>query len=171
MLRTSTEVMREFLTLHHQHERHKMNTLEITREATEHEKKFCKDSAFYTWDASEHTHTATVTFGERTIRIFTDGEMRIHLWESKEARERGDSPEVIRYSDGLVENGIDTDTKLHQADHDERIEWINNSWFDLYAYGEGIEDGWLNSVQHDLDEAILQASALIEDDEFWKEVK
>lgn len=148
-----------------------METITITRSTTEHEKMFCKDPAFYVWGAEGHQHTATVTFGLREIRVFCDGEMRINLWESKEARERGDAPEVIRYCDRLNEAGIDTDEKLSKADEDGRIEWVNNAWFDLYAYGEGIEDGWLDSVQFDLEEAILQASEFIENNDFWKEVK
>ena len=148
-----------------------MKTLEIIREGTEHEKQFCNDSAFYTW-TENHTLTATVVFGEREIRVFCDGEMRIHIWDSKEAREINPHVyDVIRYCDHLSSVGITTDEELRKADEAGRIEWINNSWFDLYAYGEGIEDGWLDAVSHDLNEAILQASELIESNEFWKEVK
>jgi len=108
--------------------------------------------------------------GDRAVRVFCDGEMRIHLWESKEARERGDDPQVIRYCDRLMEAGIDTDKKLSDAFDAGRVEWVNNAWFDLYAYGDDIEDGWLDCVLHDLDGAILQASEFVENDEFWKEV-
>jgi len=144
--------------------------LEITYEVSDSERQFCKDPAFYVWDANAHQHTATITMGDREIRVFCDGEMRINLWDSAEACKRGDDPQVIRYSDKLVRAGLDTDKKLSDAFDAGRIEWVNNAWFDLYAYGDDIEDGWLDCVHHDLDEAILQASELIEDDEFWKEI-
>jgi len=145
-------------------------TLEITYEVWKRDISAKKDPAFYVWDADAHQHTASVIMGDRLIRVFCDGKMRINLWDSAEARERGDDPEVIRYSDQLVGAGLNTDKKLWKAVDAGRIEWDNNAWFDLYAYGDGIEDGWLNCVHHDLDEAILQASGLIKDDEFWKEI-
>ena len=147
-----------------------MKTLEITKEATEHEKQFCKDPSFYVW-GDEHQHTATITVGDRTIKVFCDGEMRLNLWDSAEACQRRDEPQVIRYCDRLVSAGITTDKELSDAFDAGRIEWVNNAWFDLYAYGDDIEDGWLDCVHHDLDEAILQAAELIENNEFWKEVK
>lgn len=140
----------------------------ITYEATDHERQYCKDPAFYVWGASGHEHVATVTMGDREIKVFCDGEMRIHVWESKEARERGDNCDVVRYCDRLVEAGIDTDEKLQKALEDERIEFWNNAWFDLYAGDDTVgEDGWLDCVHFDIDEAVLHASELIESDEVW----
>lgn len=130
-----------------------------------------QDSAFYTWDAQGHQLVATVEYKDREIRVFCDGEMRIHLWESKEARERGDSPQVIRYADRLVEAGITNDEELIKASEEDRLEWINNSWFDLYAYGDDIGDGWINAVGHEVDESVDQALGIIMDDEAWAEIK
>ena len=87
-----------------------MKTLQITTEATEHEKQFCKDPSFYVW-GDGHQHTATVQLGDRIIRVFCDGEMRLNLWESAEACKRGDDPQIIRYCDQLVRAGLDTDKK------------------------------------------------------------
>lgn len=84
---------------------------------------------------------------------------------------RGDYPEVIRYSDDLCSAGIDTDKKLSDAFEEGRLEWINNAWFDLYADAEGITDGWLNAVNHELSEAISQAQGLILDDKVWLDLK
>lgn len=139
-------------------------------EVTEKERQFCNDPAFYVWDAQAHQLVATITANDREIRVFCDGEMRLNLWESKEARERGDDPEVIRYCDRLMRAGIDTDEKLQEADDAGRIEWINNAWFDLYAYGDGITDGWLNCVDFDLASAVAGAEELITNDKTWAEI-
>lgn len=129
-----------------------------------------QDSAFYTWDAQAHQLVATIEYKEREIRVFCDGEMRIHLWESKEARERGDNHDVIRYADQLVKAGITNDEELAKAEMEDRLEWINNSWFDLYAYGDGIGDGWVNAVGHGVDDSVSQALEIILDDKMWAEI-
>ena len=41
------------------------------------------------------------------------------------------------------------------------IEWVNNSWFDLY------NDDHLDSVQHTLSDAIESAHKLLADDTAW----
>lgn len=123
------------------------------------------DPAFYVW--SGHDLVATVKHGDREIRVFCDGEMRIHVWESKEARERGDSFDVVRYCDRLSEQGITNDNDLEKMFDEERAEWVNNAWFDLYAYGEGITDGWMNCVGDDLPSAVAGAEDLITNDDFW----
>lgn len=145
--------------------------IKITYEVTDEDRKYRQDPAFYVWDANAHQHIATVTMGDREVRVFCDGEMRLNLWESKEARERGDDPEVILYCDRLMRAGIDTDEKLREADEAERIEWVNNAWFDLYAYGDGIVDGWLDCVDFELDGMVLGASEIIEDDEQWSQIQ
>ena len=142
----------------------------ISYAVTDEDRALRQDPAFYVWDANAHQYLGSVTMGDREVRVFCDGEMRMNLWESKEARDRGDDPQVIRYCDRLMEAGIDTDAKLQEADEAGRIEWINNAWFDLYAYGEGITDGWLDCVDFNLDGMILGASEIIEDDETWKDI-
>jgi hypothetical protein len=44
------------------------------------------------------------------------------------------------------------------------IEWVNNSWFDLYA------DDHLDCVQHTLSDAIASATELLADNEYWETV-
>lgn len=121
-----------------------------------------KDPAFYVWDADAHVLVATITNVQenRTIYVYCDGIMRLNLWESEEARHMGLDPAVIRYTDDLMSYGVDTDKKLEEADS--RIEWINNTWFDLYT-----DDGWFDCVCHDVDDAIDLAMAYTIDDDLW----
>lgn len=128
-----------------------------------------RDPAFYVNDEQAHELVATIVKGDREIRVFCDGEMRIHVWDSKEAREADKQPdEVIRYVSDLM-SVAKTDEELR--DLEERIEWVNNAWFDMYAYGEGITDGWLDCVHFDVQEAVSQAVELIDDDEVWENLK
>jgi hypothetical protein len=121
------------------------------------------------WDANAHQLVAQVSCGDRTISVYCDGELRLHVWESKEAKEANADYRVIRYSDRLAEAGIETDEQLQKALDEERIEFENNSWFDLYADDDAVgEAGWLNCVHFDVEEAILQASELITDEEWAK---
>ena len=95
--------------------------------------------------------------------------MRLRVWASKEARIDNINPEVIRYCDRLVEADINTDAKLQKALDEERIEFDNNAWFDLYADDDTVGDqGWLDCVHFDVEEAILHASELIGDEEWAK---
>jgi len=133
-----------------------------------------RDPAFYVNDEQAHELVAVITSGvpndAREIRVYCDGEMRIHVWKSKKAREANETlDDVIRYVSDLV-SIANTDKELN--DLEERIEWVNNAWFDLYAYGDGIADGdgWLNCVHYDIQEAVAQAVALMDDEEVWKEL-
>lgn len=127
-----------------------------------------RDPAFYVNDEQAHELVAVITSDEREIRVYCDGEMRINVWDSKKARKANEQPsEVIRYVSDLV-SIANTDKELN--DLEGRIEWVNNAWFDLYAYGDGIGDGWLNCVHYDIQEAVAQAVSLIDDEEVWKEL-
>jgi len=144
-----------------------MQDLIITREQTAHEREFCKDPAFYVW--SNHQLVAQVAYKNRKISVYCDGEMRLRVWASKEARIDNINPEVIRYCDRLRETDINTDAKLQKALEEERIEFDNNAWFDLYADDDTVGDqGWLDCVHFDVEEAILQASELIGDENWAK---
>lgn len=128
-----------------------------------------RDPAFYVTDEQAHELVATIVNGDRGIRVFCDGEMRIHVWANEKSREEGTDFDVVRYASDLSEHGITDDLTLEVSQN--RIEWINNAWFDLYAYGEGITDGWLDCVQHDVQEAVSQAVSLINDDKVWSNLK
>jgi hypothetical protein len=119
-----------------------------------------EDSAWYTY-RSAHDPVVTVSNGEREITVYADGEMRIHIEED------GDIV-VVRYCDRLPENGISNDADIFEASENGRLEWVNNSWFDLYATDNTVgDDGWLDCVHHSLTDAIEQATALLSRDELW----
>lgn len=119
-----------------------------------------EDSAWYTY-RSAHDPVVTVSNGEREITVYADGEMRIHIEED------GDIV-VVRYCDRLPENGISNDADIFEASENGRLEWVNNSWFDLYATDNTVgDDGWLDCVHHSLTDAIEQATALLSHDELW----
>ena len=129
-----------------------------------------RDPAFYVADG--HELVATIVKDDREIRVYCDGEMRAHVWSSKEARETDKEPhDIVRYAGDFIDIGINTDKKLYEADENGRMEWGNNAWFDLYACGEDIDDGWLDCVHHDLVEAVEHAQGLINDNELWKELE
>ena len=126
------------------------------------------DAAFYVWDANGHQHIANVVYGNREVGVYCDGEMRIHLWADKAAREQGETPEIIRYTDRLNAAGITTDTALYAAIDAERLEFINNTWFDLYMSDETNNGEHADTVTHTLTDAIAAAKALITNDEAWQ---
>lgn len=131
----------------------------------------CQDPAFYVWDAQCHQFVASVRLADtdREVNVYCDGEMRIHVWSDKRSRERGTDFDVVRYSDDLSDVGIADDLTL--VDSDDRIEWINNAWFDLYTTNTLNGDGWLDCVTFSLNDAIDEAKKLLVDDDVWKDVE
>lgn len=127
-----------------------------------------RDPAWYVSEPSHHEHVATTTKGDREVRVFREGEMRIHIWDSKEARNAGAQPDIIRYTDRLVGAGIETDEQLAEAHDHDRLEWHMNAWFDLYAYVGTGEPVWLDCVQHDLPTAIGEAERALALDDIWE---
>ena len=123
------------------------------------------DAAFFV-EGDGHHLVATISNGEREIRVFCDGEMRLHLWADKKARDEGADYEVIRDTGSLFDAGITNDKQLASLDEDSS-EWVNNTWFDLYAYGDGINGEHLDAVCHDINEAIENASKYLVDEELW----
>lgn len=120
-----------------------------------------EDSAWYTYQ-SQHDAVVTVSNGEREITVYADGEMRVHI-------EQDGDIVVVRYCDRFPENGINNDAEIFEASEDGRLEWVNNSWFDLYATDNTVgDDGWLDCVHHSLTDAIEQATALLSHDELWE---
>ena len=134
-------------------------TINITWEQPDERAEGREDSAWYT-HSSAHDAVCTVSNGEREITIYADGEMRAIV----------DDDGTIRYCDQWSEHGITNDAEIFEASEDGRIEWVNNSWFDLYATDHNVGDfGWLDSVCHSLTEAIEQATVLLSEDELWNE--
>lgn len=135
-------------------------TINITWHQPDERSQGREDSAWYTYQ-SQHDEVVTVSNGERGITIYADGEMRVIV---------RDEDSIIRYCEEWTENGINNDAEIFEASESGRIEWVNNSWFDLYATDHNVGDfGWLNSVQHSLTEAIEQATALLSEEELWEE--
>lgn len=101
------------------------------------------DAAFYT----QYHECDPVWFSDdKEIVIYRNGEMRIHLTKPD------GSTSVLRYTNDLDDNGLDTDEKLYEADKSEVIEWVNNPWFEVVYHDN--EEG---EVFLDLSEAIEYA--------------
>ena len=113
------------------------------------------DASFYVLGHG-HDQVASVTYGDRTIHIYCDGEMRYRKWTSIEAKTNGEDPTVIRYADRLIESGINNDEQLYKAIDIELIEMDNNPWFDLYD-----DDEHLDCVCDTLESAVTAASAIL----------
>lgn len=128
------------------------------------------DPAFYV-GGTGHEHVATVTHGDREIRVFCDGEMRLHVWNDYKARENKEWHLTIRDAGHLVEAGVTNDEALRSLEIHKCVEWGNNAWFDLYAYGDGLDGTHLDCVHFDITDAIEQAQGLIEDDNYWQSIK
>jgi hypothetical protein len=120
--------------------------------------KLRDDPAFYAWDSGNHQHVATVSLGKRSIDIFCDGEMRAEIYKDNDHKVHLGT---VRYCDDLSDYGFLTDRDLEIAA--DRINWVNNAWFDLYSRDETEGDqGWLDCVGHNLEEMILWAGELLE---------
>jgi len=120
-----------------------------------------EDSAWYSYSADHHDIVATISNGERTVHIYADGEQRVHL--AYNPADWSEGHEVIRYCDQWEQFGIKNDNDIFEASESGRLEWINNSWFDLYAEGQG----WSDCVNHTLSDAIASATELLTDNEAW----
>ena len=140
-------------------------TINITWHQPDERPRGREDSAWYTYQ-SAHDLVATVSNGDREIDIFADGEMRVIVY----GRDHDPAnPDTIRYCDRWEVYGITTDADISNAYDEGLIEWVNNSWFDLYATDQNVGDaGWLDCVQHSLTDAIEQAIALLSEDDLWE---
>ena len=101
-----------------------------------------EDAAFFTYD---HGSMLVWQTEDKTVRVYKNGEMRINYTE-------GDGTvSVLRYTEDLDYKGLDTDEKLFAAERAEKIEWINNPWFEVVwednEDGE-ISDGYTSAVEY-----------------------
>ena len=114
-----------------------------------------QDSAFYTY--SQDSEIVWSNDPNQRFYVVRAGEMRIH------AMKNGHEV-VIRYTDDLEDLGITNDKELGEwSAKEEMFEWVNNSWFDLYAE----KRGWSDCVNHTLTDAIASATELLADPEAW----
>jgi len=137
-------------------------TINITWHQPDERTEGREDATWYTHSADHHDIVASVSNGERTVHIYADGEQRVHL--AYNPRDWSEGHEVIRYCDQWAQYDLKSDYEIFEATESGRIDWINNSWFDLY------NDDHLDCVQHTLTEAIASAHELLANDEYWETV-
>lgn len=152
-----------------------MTTINLSWAQPDERNEYRHDSCWYTYGQG-HDLIVTVSRGDREIGVYADGEMDIRVF----TQEDGKFAEFgrIRYCEDLAEYGITTDPDLwglpYVDDTDLQgpnkagffFRFDHNSWFDLYsADGEH-----LDCVNHELGDAIGQATAIIDDDtdELWQ---
>jgi hypothetical protein len=141
-------------------------TINITWHQPDERSQGREDSAWYTYQ-SQHDAVCTVSNGEREITVYADGEMRVTVYDNINGDDSMDSS-TLRYCDQWREYGINNDAEIFEASENGLIDWVNNSWFDLYTNDHNVgEDGWLDSVNHSLSDAIEQATLLLSEDELW----
>lgn len=108
-----------------------------------------QDACFYR--VPDASFILTVTRGDRSVDVYCDGDMRYRHADGW----------VVRYGDDWDEYGITDDAKLMALDNDG---WDMNPWFDCYRTSDGEH---FDAVQHTIGEAIEQAKAIIDEDEYW----
>jgi hypothetical protein len=138
-------------------------TINITWHQPDERSEGREDSAWYSHSADHHDIVASVSNGERTVHIYADGEQRVHL--AYNPRDWSEGHEVIRYCDQWAQYDLKSDYEIFEATESGRLDWINNSWFDLYAD----DQGWADSVQHTLSDAIESAVELLTDSKAWEQ--
>lgn len=97
---------------------------------------------------------ATITCAGYAVDVYCDGETRAHLLDKKD----GEKVKTLYTPADFIDAGIDTDNALVMANEQGLLEWDNNSWFDLYCYGEH-----LDAVHHELIEALSAAVAYVQE--------
>lgn len=120
-----------------------MNSLEYKIEFTYELPGLQRSDIFYA-DGSTHNHVAKVSFKDKTIHIYCDGEMD---FTHNEVR--------VRNSSQLDDAGIYTDLDVKKIDQDQ---WMNNPWFDAYLEENGeIEHLDVGMLSGDIYEIILSS--------------
>jgi hypothetical protein len=83
-----------------------------------------------------------LTLGDVSVDIYVDGDTYI----------KDNLTHSFYSSSSEFPQDLSTDKELSEATLSQRLDWVNNSWFDLYANGEHLDD-----VQHEADEAFESA--------------
>lgn len=109
-----------------------------------------QDAIFYTGMGC----VATVEYKGFQVDVYCDGDTKAHLLNMPQ----GEVLVTMCSPTEFIDAGIDTDDVLRGANREELISWVNNSWFDLYCYGEH-----LDAVEHELDEALKVAEVYVRD--------
>jgi hypothetical protein len=92
---------------------------------------------------------ATVIWEGFHVDVYCDGETRVNLLDAPQ----GQVVSSLYNPSDFIEAGLNTDDALRVANDQELLDWVNNSWFDLYCEGEH-----LDVVSHELNEALAIAT-------------
>lgn len=108
-----------------------------------------QDAIFYTG----MNCIATITCAGYAVDVYCDGETKAHLFNTE-----GEHITTLYTPSDFIDAGLDTDDALKMANEQNLLQWDNNSWFDLYCYGEH-----LDAVHHELIEALSAAVAYVQE--------
>lgn len=106
-----------------------------------------QDPVFY---AGNFDSVATVTSGTRTFAIVVCGETRAWVWPTINKDEF--SSVMVNRGDKWEDVDILTDAALYAAE--DRIEWLNNSWYEVRASDTEDEDAFDGNVYHSVSDAL-----------------
>lgn len=109
-----------------------------------------QDAIFYTGIGL----LATVSYEGFAVDIYCDGETKAHLLDSPQ----GQVVRSLYDASDFIDAGLTTDDALRLANEQGLLDWANNSWFDLYCYGEH-----LDCVSHEISEAIAYAETYLKE--------
>ena len=110
-----------------------------------------QDAIFYTGFG----HLATVKYEGFEVDVYCEGRTEAHLRDKAE----GQIVKTLYFPVDFISAGLDTDTALQMANEQGLLDWVNNSWFDLYCHGEH-----LDCVEHELNEIIDRAKTYVADE-------
>lgn len=109
-----------------------------------------QDAIFYTGMGC----IATIKYEGFVVDVYCDGITKAHLLNEP----NGEVVSTLTDPSDFIDAGIDTDKALEIANNSDILDWVNNSWFDLYCYGTH-----LDCVSHELNEAISYAKTYVAD--------
>jgi len=106
------------------------------------------DSCFYAGEG----YIATVLYEGFAVDIYCDGITKVNLLNSPQ----GQVVRVLYSASDFIDAGLNTDDAVKLANEQGLLDWVNNSWFDLYCYGEHFD-----MPSHMLNEAIDMAKEYV----------
>lgn len=127
-----------------------MDTLEISYRGGATPDPTQQDAIFFTGFGL----VATVSYAGFVVDVYCDGETKAHLLNAPQ----GEVVRTLYDGNDFVSAGLNTDDALRLANEQQLLDWVNNSWFDMYCYGEH-----LDCVSHELSEALAFAETYVKD--------
>ena len=111
--------------------------------------KDAQDAVFYT----DTDCVACVSNGQLGFHVRVCGDTKAYVWNDEIDKAGEEDPiATVRFGDEWATVGIHTDEDLGNAE--DRIEWVNNSWYEVFADNTEDEDVFDGEVYHTVDEAI-----------------